>query len=216
MVNNKSIEAFVNYNYTPFSRPQCIKRTVLIWVIGLAVSILGIDNQMWIFSIICVNILISIGFASLMFKTHMQRSARFICDGVFYMYVSILLCLSAYRMIALQIGYNGLLLVALIGLWLICVMLFVFIVYLNIKHDKYTSENRNQKVLLFPFMGGICGMVVSRLFLHSAAQETALQLLSVIVLLLSFLTSIGSLNILKAILEKNGKQNGRTSLPSPE
>ena len=41
MVDNKQINAFINYNYIPFNKKQCIKRIILIWLFGAMLSIIS-------------------------------------------------------------------------------------------------------------------------------------------------------------------------------
>ena len=200
MVTHRNIDDFVNFHYIPFCKAQCVRRILAIWVIGLAISVLGLHNRNWLAIIICVNAMITLAFSYLVIKAGANRKSRFLCDGIYYAYLSVLLCIAAYRVISLQIGENKILLILLLGLWSICILLFALIVFLHIKHGRYRNPPQVQKEIIFPFFGGIIGIAVAKFYLRGTSQETMFLILSVVLLLLSFLVGIGSLNLLKFIL----------------
>ena len=202
MVNSENIEDFINYNFTPFAKSQCIRRVLIIWAISISVGVIGRNNRSWLVVIGCISAAVSLLFVYLLVAASLTRNARFLCDGVSYAYISVLLCIAAYRVIAFQIGGSGLLLIVLLGLWLISISLYTLLVFLNIKHGKYGNVPQKQNAVLLPFAGGLLGMGVVRLFLSDISQKTAIFLLSAILLLLSLLSSVGSVNLLKAILAK--------------
>ena len=48
MVNKKNILAFLNYNYMPFSKTQCIKRALMVWAAGAALCLVNQPLKLWI------------------------------------------------------------------------------------------------------------------------------------------------------------------------
>ena len=202
MVKQQNIENFINYGYVPFSKSQCIKRILITWGMSFIVSLIGRDNRDWQIAFLCISAFISCVYILLMIRYSTKKFARFICDGVFFEYISLSLCIAAYRIIVIQVGSSWLLFIILVGLMKVCVALCCVMVYSNIVHDKYNEQANHRNSILFPLIGGITGMVAVRLFLHDATQNTIIMFLALMILLLSFITSIGSLNFLKALLVK--------------
>ena len=56
MVNNKQINAFINYNYIPFNKKQCIKRIILIWLFSAMLSIISNMKVFWILLLGCIDL----------------------------------------------------------------------------------------------------------------------------------------------------------------
>lgn len=207
MVNKNNMDAFLSHNYVPFRKTQCFMRILWIWGIGLSVGLLGTENEVWITSVILANILISSRFFFLLTRESSTRNARFICDGVFYAYISVMLCVASYRVVALCAGDNLLLLISFLILLLINNVIHILIVYSHIKKNSYGNTFHNQKKILLPFAGGLLGMFAARLLLHNLTQDIAIMMIVICLLLLSFLFGIGSINLLKAILYKQQTTN---------
>ncbi|MBQ6708095.1 MAG: hypothetical protein IJM97_04005 [Clostridia bacterium] len=206
MVNYEKIERFINYNYIPFSVSQCIKRLVGIWGLSMAVCLIGERHPLWFIILGTFDVLISITFFRLICKMKTSKSARFLCDGVFYLYIALVLDFAAYRVMALNFGESWILFLVFLLLLLVCITIVVFIVFLNIKSDKYKTEKSTKKFYLLPFLGGTCGILFARLFLKSLSQGAAITLLAVILLTLSLMMSIGSVNLLKFVWSVNNRR----------
>ena len=97
MVNNKNILAFLNYNYTPFSKVQCIKRALMVWAASAALCLVNQPFELWIVPLAIANVMVSMLFTALMAKFSQTQSARYLCDGIFYLYMAVLLNLASYR-----------------------------------------------------------------------------------------------------------------------
>ena len=100
MVKRESIISFMNYNYTPFSIKQCLIRIVLVWVLS-ALCCIGEFSWLIIYIIIFFDIAISAVFGTLS-----KKISRYLCDGLFCLYVSIILNQAAYRVLTLLVDVN--------------------------------------------------------------------------------------------------------------
>ena len=202
MVKYQCMESFINYNYIPFSKMQCIKRILLIWFFGFLLCVLGKNNVSWAILLGVVNICISGMFVYLMMRLSQSNISRFLCDGVFYLHMAVILNLASYRVMSLQIWENILLCFILLFLLFICILIFLIAVYINIKKDKYNSDTQNGKIISFPFLGALGGMLVAQIILKDQSQQFLLTMVAFLLLILSFMISIGSINLLKVFLVK--------------
>lgn len=203
MVNNQQISEFINYNYTPFNKIQCIKRLFIIWITGAILSFLGKKIVLWLLLLGMVDLFISIMFITLIVRYSQFQIARYTCDGVFYLYMAVALNLAAYRVIAMQSGSNWWLAVILMSLLILCMSIFVYIVFFNIKSGSYSEKHISKRTVSLPCLGGIIGVFVARFLLPEQSQQEALTLLSYILLITSFIMCIPSINLLKVLLYKN-------------
>ena len=202
MVNNKNIEAFINYNYIPFSKSQCLKRLIFIWAISILLCFIGYFNILWIIFLVIFNLVISVLFLTIIIKFSSSKNSRFLCDGFFWLYTSMLINLVSYRLMTLLIGENPLLLIILLLLLLVCIFIFSLVVLSNIKADNYNIATVNNKTSLLPFLGGLFGTLVARIFLQGQSEQAGVSILAFALLILSFIISIPSINLLKVFLYK--------------
>ena len=202
MVNNENIDAFINYNYIPFNKAQSIKRIVFMWVSSTILCLIGKQLLIWMLPFALINILISILFITLITKSNDSKLSRYLSDGIFYLYIAVVLNLASYRVMTLQIGSNGILAIILMLLMLACILIFVFVTLSNIKSNKFSGIGNAKKIISLPFLGGICGILAAKFFMQGQSQQTVLIIVAFIFLILSFIMSIPSINLLKAILYK--------------
>lgn len=200
MVNKQNIMSFLDYNYTPFRIKQCIIRLIVIWILSIALCFIGTFSLLLVCLISFFNIAISTVFCILIIKFRKAKISRFLCDGLTFLYIAIILNMASYRIISLQINDNWILALIFLVLLFICICFFILIVYFNIKSDKYNAKSIIKKSLSFPLAGSVCGIVVAKLFLQNISQNSAVLILLINTLLLSFIVSIGSLALLKAFL----------------
>lgn len=200
MVNGENIDAFINYNYVPFSKTQTIKRIIMIWISSVALCFLGKGSMLWVIPTGIVSLTISVFFAVLITKYNFSKTSRYMCDGVFYLYMSIILNLASYRVMTLKIGANWLLLIILLLLLLACILLFMIVTLLNIKAGRFVQKNASKKVVSLPFICGLCGILVAKFVLQEQTQEATLQMGAILLLILSFVVSIPSVNLLRVVM----------------
>ena len=212
MVNLNSIEEFIEYNFIPFSKVQCIKRIFYTGIASYIICVLGFLSARWVVAVsflFCISAL----FLLLLTKSNDLKLNRFLCDGIYHTAMSILLNLAAYRVVAWKNGPKPALLIVFVLLLILSYAIFTLIVYLSIKQQRYCANATNRKVSLLAFGGCLLGTMVARLSLNGVSQELAVVLLSAILLLLSFVIGIGGLNLLKAWLYMRVKKVGGDPLP---
>ena len=197
-MNRTNIQHFLDHQYIPFSKKQCIQRILLIWALSLVPVFVGKQAVTWAFVLAVPNLIISILFVLLILRYPQSRMARYLCDGITFLHLAVLLMLSAYRIIAFASGKNVLLLLLLAALLLVDLLVFFFLTLRNIAADKYRPDNANSCGAVIPYVFGAVGIVFAGVFLTSQRQKTALTILAVCLMILSLLIGIGSLNLLKA------------------
>ena len=202
MVEHEKISKFINYNYTPFDKKQCLKRLFIVWITSVALSLLGEKNIPWMLMLGLIDLSISIMFITLMARYNQLQIARYLCDGIFYLYMSVTLNLASYRIMAIQNGSNWMLATILMSLLMICICIFVYIVFLNIKSENYSEKSIPKRTISLQCLGGIVGVFVARSLLPGQSQQEALTLLSYMLLILSFIMGIPSITLLKALFCK--------------
>lgn len=200
MIDKKQIAEFVNYEYKPFSKKECIKRIFLIWILSTVLCFLGQNNTAWFIVLFLINVLITVGFTYLLIKKTQEKSSRFLCDGTSYLYYSVLLNLAAYRFITLFSPPNLFLAIALLAVLPVCIILFLILVYQNIKKDRYNKNKIAAGTFGLPFLGGILGFTVAQIFMKDIDQESSILIIVAGLVFLSGLMSVGSLNFLRFIL----------------
>ncbi len=200
MVNSEQINAFINYNYIPFDKKQCIKRLLIIWIASTILCFIRKPVLLWVLLLGIVDLLLSIVFIALVVRYSQLQISRYLCDGLFYLWMAVILNLASYRVMTLLIDPNWLLAIILMGLLILCIAIFVLVTFLNIKSEKFSETGAPRKLLFLPFFSGAIGIMVARILLQGQSQEEMLTFVSYILLILSFILGIASINLLKAIL----------------
>lgn len=199
--NKDNINSFINFHYIPFSRKQCLIRIFVIWLLS-ALCLVGIEKLISLVFIVLFDVIISIVFGILIFRSPKKKASRFICDGLTCLYDSILLNLLAYRVLTLVFGDNIVVMFVFILLLFLCVFISFLLVLYNIKTDKYKAEADNKSILILSMLGAACGIIFAKLLLPNISQHYIILLLSVLLLVISFFLSAGSVNLLKAYFIK--------------
>lgn len=209
MVNNQKINAFIDYQYTPFRKGQCVKRLIIIWLLSAAFCLIGDCAAAWAIFLGVFNVLVSALYIALIVKYAQSKASRFLCDGFFYLYLAMILNFASYRIMTLQSGSNWLLLIFLLSLLLICIVIFLFVVFYHIKADQFNPENpaNNRKAGPLPYLLGGCGILAANILFKGQSEQVGLMILSFALLILSLLLGIGSLQFLRLMLMI--KQNRR-------
>lgn len=201
MINNEKVQRFIDYNYICFSKKQCIKRILTMLCLSVIVCILKPQKLNCILCFGLTALLISVFFVYLILKRSSDKNSRFLCDGVFYLYISIILNFLSYRVLSFIKETNLWVCLFFFLLLFLFIMLVVVLVIMNIKNDKYEKGKEINRI--YPFAFAIFALIISRLFFRNIAGSVAWQIISGCLLLLSFITSIGTLNLLKAYLYRH-------------
>ena len=200
MVKKELVESFLKYGYTPFRKSQCIVRLFALWGLSAIPCLIGSKSILWGVILGFINILISVIFSVLLVRYSLSMISRFLCDGIFCLHLSVILVLTSYRIIALESNPSLILLAMLLLLLLVCIIVFLYITYLNIKADKFSSTSPTKSAAFSPALGSVIGILTVKAFLSSQSQHFFIMTVAILLLVLSFIISIPSLNFLKAIL----------------
>lgn len=195
------MDAFVSYGYTPFRKGQCIKRGLCLWALSAGVCFIG-ERRVWSVGLAAGAVCVSVFFAALIVRYSSTKRARFLCDGVFSLYLSLLFNLAAYRLFALETGDSWMMAVGFLLLLFGSILAFLFITFRNIKKGVFSKTPAAKQTALIPAAGGALGILVARFLLTDLPQRSVFLLLGALLLCLSLLMSIPSVNILKAVLCK--------------
>lgn len=100
----------------------------------------------------------------------------------------------------MQIGSNWLLAIILIGMLAICILAYLLITLSNIKSGKFLKENYSGAGASLPITCGGAGILAARALLQGQAQNVVLTVMACVLLVLSFIVGIPSINLLKVVL----------------
>ena len=134
----EQVDAFVSYGYTPFRKGQCVKRILFLWALSAGVCFIG-ERHVWAVGLAAGAVCVSVFFAVLIVRHSSTKRARFLCDGVFSLYLSLLFNLAAYRLFALETGDSWMMAVGFLLLLFGCVLAFLFITFGNIKKGMFSK-----------------------------------------------------------------------------
>ena len=197
-MNQANLQHFLDHQYIPFSKKQCIQRILLIWLLSLVPVFVGTHSAAWALVLAALNLIISVLFVFLMARDPQSRLQRYLCDGVTFLHLAVLLMLSAYRTITFKNGDNWILLLLLAAVLAADILFFFFLTLRNIADDKYRPDNDKFGSAVAPYVFGTAGFMASGWILHGQGQEAALTILAVCFMILSLMMGIGSLNLMKA------------------
>lgn len=201
MMNQDNILSFVNFNYTPFSRKQCIIRLFVTWLLS-GLCLVGSGKLISLFFVAFFDLLIGVVFGVLIVRFPKEKISRFICDGLTFLYASIILNVFSYKLIALNFGDNIALLLVFALLLLMCILLSFWLVLRNIKADEYKTNKVIKSIFAFSMLGAVSGWIFAKCVLGDISQSDAVLLVSVLLLFISLLLSIGSMSLLKVCFLK--------------
>ena len=197
---NQNILDFINYQYVPFSKKQCGCRILYLWLASVVLCLLPPHKPSWFFCIFSGTVFVSGVFIYIMVKLANKQTSRFLCDGLYCLYLSILLTMAAYRINPYMYGYKVLKLVLfLLGL-LVCVGLFLLLTFKNIKNGKFGTQSKSSIVPFIPYLFGFLGISFGKMIFPTLSEQQGTELFSLAILFLAYLVSIPSLQLLKFIL----------------
>lgn len=213
MVNEEDIKNFVFFNFVPFEKSQCVKRIALIIFLNFNIcmafkfiKVLGFQVQISAFDIglLCyvfgISFLAVIVLAFLMIKLSKTIKARFLSDGITFLYLSLISNVGAYKLFTLKTGNSLIVFFVFLFLLAVAVLLWTAFVNKNMRTNKYTNDNKKQKKLAAPFIFGAAGMLTAKFLLQGASQDFDIKLASVILLMLSLLLGVSVLSFWKVVL----------------
>ena len=177
-----------------------IKRLLLLILFSVPICLVGNNRCLWAIVIVAMWMLTMLLFLIAFKKPSNKYITRFVCDGSFSIHMSLLLLFLSYKLITIDLDDSLLLLSIMLLLFLMVIALFLFITYLNIKKGAFTVQRANRVNMFIPIIFGVSGMITARVILVDQSQDNLIMFVAFVLLLLSLLLSIGSINILRAIL----------------
>lgn len=208
MVNSEKINSYLNYNYIPFNKNQCIKRILIMWIFSIIVCFIGNNSILWALLLGMVNIAVTTLFIFLITKYRSLKLSRYLCDSIFYLYIGIILTFASYRVMVLSISTKPLLLISMMFLLVIWISIFMFAVVLNIKRNKYSKNKSFKMSSSLPLCGAMLGILISRVFLSGRTQDEVLISMSIMLFILSLMVCLPSVNLMKVFFCLKNTETG--------
>ena len=91
----KDVAAFLDYGYVPFRKAQCIRRIFIVLLSGAALCLIGERSLLRAVPVGLLSLLITAAFIVLMVRFGSLRISRYLCDGIFGLYLAVVLNLGA-------------------------------------------------------------------------------------------------------------------------
>lgn len=194
----KDVAAFLDYGYVPFRKAQCVGRIFIVLLSGTGLCLIRERSLLWAVPVGLLSLLITAAFIVLMVRFSRLRISRYLCDGIFGLYIVVIMNLGAYRCTALQAGSSVLRLIAMLGLLLIWVAAFAAITVSWIRAGKFSSSDPSKPNFWLPGLFVFAGMGLARVFLQGRSQQTVFAVITVGLLVLSLVMGVTGSFLLKA------------------
>lgn len=194
----KDVAAFLDYGYVPFRKAQCVGRIFIVLLSGAGLCLIRERSLLWAVPVGLLSLLITAAFIVLMVRFSRLRISRYLCDGIFGIYIAVIMNLGAYRCTALQAGSSVLRLIAMLGLLLIWAAAFAAITVSWIRAGKFSSSDPSKPNFWLPGLFVFAGMGLARVFLQGRSQQTVFAVITVGLLVLSLVMGVTGSFLLKA------------------
>lgn len=197
-LSTEDIAAYLDYNYIPFKKTQCVGRIFIVLLSGTGLCLIRERSLLWAVPVGLLSLLITAAFIVLMVRFSRLRISRYLCDGIFGLYIAVIMNLGAYRCTALQAGSSVLRLIAMLGLLLIWAAAFAAITVSWIRAGKFSNTNPSKPNFWLPGLCGVVGMGLARVFLQGRSQQTVFAVITGGLLILSLVMGMTGSFLLKA------------------
>ena len=197
-LSTEDIGAYLDYNYIPFKKTQCVGRIFIVLLSGAGLCLIRERSLLWAVPVGLLSLLITAAFIVLMVRFSRLRISRYLCDGIFGIYIAVIMNLGAYRCTALQAGSSVLRLIAMMGLLLIWAAAFAAITVSWIRAGKFSNTNPSKPNFWLPGLCGVVGMGLARVFLQGRSQQTVFAVITGGLLILSLVMGMTGSFLLKA------------------
>lgn len=197
-LSTEDIAAYLDYNYIPFKKTQCVGRIFIVLLSGAGLCLIRERSLLWAVPVGLLSLLITAAFIVLMVRFSRLRISRYLCDGIFGIYIAVIMNLGAYRCTALQAGSSVLRLIAMMGLLLIWAAAFAAITVSWIRAGKFSNTNPSKPNFWLPGLCGVVGTGLARVFLQGRSQQTVFAVITGGLLILSLVMGMTGSFLLKA------------------
>ena len=165
-LSTEDIAAYLDYNYIPFKKTQCVGRIFIVLLSGAGLCLIRERSLLWAVPVGLLCLLVTAAFIVLMVRFSRLRISRHLCDGIFGLYIAVIMNLGAYRCTALQAGSSVLRLIAMLALLLIWAAAFAAITVSWIRAGKFSSSDPSKPNFWLPGLFVFAGMGLARVFLQ--------------------------------------------------
>ena len=196
MMNKKNILDFLNFGYKPLTKKYIIQNLFITWFLSLLVAFVCFNISALVYGIIITNIIITI-FLLFFIKKKAKQFIKFLFDGINFTYLSILLLLGSFLMFTYHQEKKLWIFLFMLLIWLINVFICVYICLRNVKNDNYKAHKGNKNIFLYSLMASGIAVILSRVFLSNLNQDFVPIILAIVLIVLSLLLSVCSINFLK-------------------
>lgn len=197
-LSTEDIAAYLDYNYIPFKKTQCVGRIFIVLLSGAGLCLIRERSLLWAVPVGLLSLLITAAFIVLMVRFSSLRISRYLCDGAFGLYIAVIMNLGAYRCTALQAGSSVLRLIAMLALLFIWAAAFAAITVSWIRAGKFSSSDPSKPNFWLPGLFVFAGMGLARVFLQGRSQQTVIAVIAGGLLILSLIMGMLSSNLLRA------------------
>ena len=197
-LSTEDIAAYLDYNYIPFKKTQCVGRIFIVLLSGAGLCLIRERSLLWAVPVGLLSLLITAAFIALMVRFSSLRISRYLCDGIFGLYIAVIMNLGAYRCTALQAGSSVLRLIAMLALLLMWAAAFAAITVSWIRAGKFSSSDPSKPNFWLPGLFVFAGMGLARVFLQGRSQQTVFAVITGGLLILSLVMGMTGSFLLKA------------------
>lgn len=202
----KSLKSFLEFNYEPINTKYVLSRMLAILIFNLLVIYL---SKIKLFSILIYLMFylffIGLSIRILIIKNRNYKN-KFLFDGVFSIYLSILFFRMSYLLFTFGKPNNYLIFFLMIFIMCANIFFVLKIVKNNIKKKKYNEKNNILKIYIFSLVGAVIGIVFARVVTPSFNQEFMLIVVSFIFFLMALIFETGIIEFLKLYYYKKYKE----------
>ena len=200
-MGKKDMISFIDFQSQPLKIGQIASRIIIMWILSIPCGLLGAYHGFTSVFFAIVNVLLTILGVYLILSAKRNVYQNFFI-GSHMLYISVVLVFASFKFLFINGDTKIWVLIFLLLILLINIILFKFIVKLNIKNGAYTNkEPANKGLFIISFGGAVLGVVLSRYLSRNVSQSIVELVLAGLLYLVALLLSIGSLSLYKAFLQ---------------
>ncbi len=200
MLNKVNINKFLDYEYKPTDRKQCISKVICIWLLNIFFYFVGTNSIYTGIFVSVMNIPISMLLLKFICKFD-NIDYKLLFNSVFNIYLSCLLILLSYKVIYAN---NIIILICCFLAFFIFIIILWIIVFLIVNSGKYRYKNTEKKKT-GSYIGALFGFLLTRFIFEDLelTQEDLQILIFFILLVATIILNCSNFDLLKIVLKKN-------------
>ena len=201
-MNMYDVQQFVHYNYKPLSTSYIFTRLITVWLLSGVCSLLGENKLPLGIGLFFCSFLVT-AVALYIWKSGIKKmNNRFLWDGITNMYISIILNLLSYRLLAWQRGDDLMLLLFFVAATMLFFSISAVIVSWNIKKGRYNKEVQSTSKPAAPYILGCLAIIFTKSFLQTGKSQGGIYVLVMSLIILSAIMGLGWTSLIRLVLNK--------------